>query len=83
VELSSEEVAIVVAEYLCRRLRPQLMLLLDKDKLTIEDICYIDLLETTHTKDGDALEIVNSLKTDAYAYAYAYAYGIDMNAIAL
>ncbi|MFT5691827.1 MAG: hypothetical protein ACI92E_001157 [Oceanicoccus sp.] len=78
-ELSSEEVAIVVAEYLCRRLRPQLMLLLDKDKLTIEDICYIDLLETTHTKDGDALEIVNSLKTDAYAYAY----GIDMNAIAL
>lgn len=75
VELSSGEVAVVVAEYRSRRLRPQVMLLLDKDKRPVEDICYIDLLETTHTKDGDVLEIVNSLEADAY--------GIDMTAIEL
>ncbi len=75
VELSSGEVAIVVAEYRSRRLRPQLMLLLDGDKQPIDDICYIDLLEKTHTEDGKVLEIVNSLEPDAY--------GIDMTAIEL
>lgn len=75
VELSSGEVAIVVAEYRSRRLRPQVMLLLDKEKQPIDDICYIDLLKTTHTEEGDVLEIVNSLEADAY--------GIDMSAIEL
>lgn len=75
VELSSGEVAIVVAESRSRRLRPQLMLILDRDKQPLGEIEYIDLLEVTETEDGKPLNIVNSLEPNAY--------GIDMNAIEL
>lgn len=75
VELSSGEVAIVVAEYRSRRLRPQVMIMLDSNKKPLPDITMIDLMTQTHTADGKALEIVNSLESDAY--------GIDMTAIEL
>jgi putative nucleotidyltransferase with HDIG domain len=75
VELSSGEVAIVVAEYRTRRLRPQVMVVLDKNKKPLDDIRVIDLLEATTTDDGSSLEIVNSLEPNAY--------GIDMTAIEL
>lgn len=75
IELSSGEVAVVVAETRSRRLRPQVMLLLDRDKQPLDDIDLIDLLEVTQTEDGRPLDIVKSLQPNAY--------GIDMSAIEL
>ena len=70
VELSSGEVAVVVAEYRTRRLRPRVMVLLDSEKQQLSDIRTVDLLNVTETDDGEPLDIVNSLESDAY--------GLDM-----
>ena len=75
VELSTGEVAIVTAESQTRRLRPQVMVVLDSAKQPVNEIRTHNLLEETHNRDGDPLHIVNALEPDAY--------GIDMNAIAL
>ncbi|HSB96439.1 MAG TPA: HD-GYP domain-containing protein [Spongiibacteraceae bacterium] len=75
VELSSGEVAIVVAEYRSRRLRPQVLVMLDQNKNPLADAIFIDLLTKTQTADGRPLEIIGSLEPDAY--------GIDMTAIQL
>ena len=75
VELSSGEVAVVVAEYRTRRLRPKVMVLLDADKQPLAAIRTIDLLTVKETATGEPLDIVSSLEPDAY--------GIDMAAIQL
>ncbi|MCB1679611.1 MAG: HD-GYP domain-containing protein [Halioglobus sp.] len=75
VELSSGEVAVVVAEYRTRRLRPQVMVLLDADKQPLTHVRQLDLLQCTHTDDGERLEIVSSLEPEAY--------GIDLTGIQL
>ena len=75
VELSSGEVAVVVAEYRTRRLRPRVMVLLDAAKQPLADLKMIDMLNQTATEDGQPLDIVNSLEPEAY--------GIDMTAIKL
>ncbi len=75
VELSSGEVAIVVAESRTRRLRPTVMVLLDVDKNPVDKIVNVDLMKTSTTEDGESLEIVDSLEADAY--------GIDISAIEL
>ena len=75
VELSSGEVAVVVAEYRTRRLRPKVMVLLDADKQPLAAIRTIDLLTVKETAAGEPLDIVSSLEPDAY--------GIDMSAIQL
>ena len=75
VELSSGEVAVVVAEYRTRRLRPQVMVLLDANKQALAEIKTIDLLNQKETADGEPLDITGSLEPDAY--------GIDMAAIQL
>jgi HD-GYP domain-containing protein (c-di-GMP phosphodiesterase class II) len=75
VELSSGEIAVVVAEYRTRRLRPQVMVLLDANKQPVAEIRTIDLLNETRTSDDQPLDIVGSLEADAY--------GIDMSAIKL
>jgi putative nucleotidyltransferase with HDIG domain len=75
VELSSGEVAVVVAEYRTRRLRPRVMVLLDADKKPIAAARTIDLLTQKTTATGEPLDIINSLQPDAY--------GIDMTAIQL
>lgn len=74
VELSSGEIAVVIAEYRSRRLRPQVMLLLDADKKPVNNV-VIDLLEHTENKDGSPLEIIHSLEPEAF--------GIDMQSIQL
>ncbi len=73
VELSSGEVAVVVAEYRTRRLRPRVMVLLDSEKQPLPDIRTVDLLNVTQTDEGEPLDIVNSLESDAY--------GLDMAGI--
>ncbi|MBE9540226.1 MAG: HD-GYP domain-containing protein [Proteobacteria bacterium] len=75
VELSSGEVAVVIAEYRTRRLRPKLMVLLGADKQPLSDVKMIDLLIQKETEDGKPLDIVSSLEPEAY--------GIDMTAIQL
>lgn len=75
VELSSGEVAIVLAEYRARRLRPEVMILLDKNKKAVKDTIIVNLFEKTHTADGDSLDIVKSLEPKAY--------GINMESIHL
>ncbi|GAB3274840.1 HD-GYP domain-containing protein [Parahaliea aestuarii] len=75
VELSSGEVAVVVSEYRSRRLRPQVMVILGKDKQPVANPQLIDLLSQSHTASGEALEIVGSLEPEAY--------GIDMTGIQL
>ena len=75
VELSSGEVAVVVAEYRTRRLRPKVMVLLDADKQPTSEVKVVDLFTEKLTADGKPLEISNSLEPEAY--------GIDMAAIKL
>lgn len=75
VELSTGHVAIVVAASRSRRLRPELMLVLDSDKEPLEEIEMVDLYEVTQTEDGRPLDIVNSLEPNAY--------GIDLSSIEL
>jgi putative nucleotidyltransferase with HDIG domain len=75
VELSSGEVAVVVSEYRTRRLRPQVMVLLDADKQALAEIKTIDLRSQTTTAADEPLDITSSLEPDAY--------GIDMTAIQL
>lgn len=75
VELSSGEVAVVVAEYRTRRMRPKVMVLLDANKQPISDAKVVDLQNEKVTADGKPLEIVSSLESEAY--------GIDVAAIKL
>ena len=75
VELSSGEVAVVMAEYRTRRLRPKVMILLDADKQQLAEVKMIDLLNEKVTDDGKPLNIISSLEPEAY--------GINMNAIQL
>lgn len=75
VELSSGEVAVVVAEYRTRRLRPKVMVLLDSDKQPLMHVKTVDLISEKITADGKPLEITGSLEPEAY--------GIELAAIRL
>jgi len=66
VELSSGEVAVVVAEYRTRRLRPKVMVLLDADKNKLENAVMVDLRDETEGEDLPALNIVKGLDPEAY-----------------
>ena len=75
VELSSGEIAIVVAQSRKRRLRPVVMLLLDSNRNPGPGGRYIELEKATHLGDGHKLDIVRNLAPSAY--------GIDMTTIRL
>ena len=66
VELSSGEVAIVVAQSRTRRLRPIVLVLLDGNKKPAREGGYIHLEETTHSDDGSKLDIVKNLEPNAF-----------------
>ncbi len=66
VELSSGEVGMVLAEYRTRRLRPQLLVLLDRNKVPLRDPRPLDMRAVTHDDDGQPLEIITSLEPGAY-----------------
>jgi HD-GYP domain-containing protein (c-di-GMP phosphodiesterase class II) len=66
VELSNGEVGVVVAGYRTRRLRPQLLLLLDRDKTPLRDARELDLKLFTHAEDGKPLDIATSLEPGAF-----------------
>ncbi|MDH5356038.1 MAG: HD-GYP domain-containing protein [Gammaproteobacteria bacterium] len=75
VELTSGEIAIVVAASRTRRLRPEIMLLLDSNKKPLSEMEFIDMKEVTHSRAGMPLDIINSVEPNAY--------GIDLSAIML
>ncbi|MFK7976907.1 MAG: HD-GYP domain-containing protein [Halioglobus sp.] len=75
VELSTGEVAVVIAEYRSRRLRPKVMVLLDSGKQPLAEVKTIDLLAESEKGDEARIDIVGSLEPDAY--------GIDMAGISL
>ncbi len=74
VELTSGEVAVVVAQSRKRRLRPIILRLLDRNKKPASGR-YIELETTTHSEDGRKLDIIKNLEP--------YAYDIDMAAVRL
>ena len=66
VELSSGEVGAVLAEYRSRRLRPQILLLLNQNKEALCELATINLLEVTEDGQGRPLEIARALEPGAY-----------------
>jgi HD-GYP domain-containing protein (c-di-GMP phosphodiesterase class II) len=65
-ELSNGEVGVATAGYRTRRLRPQLLLVLDRDKKPYPEPRPLDLLVVTHDQDGKALEIATSLEPGSF-----------------
>lgn len=61
VQLSSQEVGVVIAQNPERRLRPKLLVLLDADKKPVARPHYVDMLTTTHDSSGEPLRIITSL----------------------
>ncbi|NCF09462.1 MAG: DUF3391 domain-containing protein [Gammaproteobacteria bacterium] len=66
VELSSGEIAIVVAQNRTRRLRPRVMLVLDEEKVALERNSILDLGDELPGPGERSLEIVNSHDTGAF-----------------
>jgi len=66
VELSNGEVGVVITESRTRRLRPKVMLLLNKDKTPREDYIVCNLLTTFNDEDGKPLNINNALPDGSY-----------------
>ncbi len=66
VELSSGEIAIVVAQNRTRRLRPRVMLVLDEQKVALERNSILDLSDDLPGPGQRALEIVNSHDSGAF-----------------
>lgn len=66
VEMSTGEVGIVLAQNRVRRLRPQVMMLLDKDKYAYELNPIVDLIEEPLDAGGKPVEILRPLPGGSY-----------------
>lgn len=66
VELTTGEVGIVIGQNRVRRLRPKVMLVLDKYKTALDITPIRDLLTEEYNEDGKELNIVKSLEPNAY-----------------
>lgn len=66
VELSTGQVGVVLAQNRVRRLRPQVMLLLDADKKPYNSYPLINLLHELDDSEGNPLAITNALEAGAY-----------------
>lgn len=71
--LSTGEVAIVIAEGRTRRLKPQVLVLLDAEKNHLNNIKILNLLNAVHGPDEKPVEILQSLEPSSY--------GIDTESI--
>lgn len=65
VQLSSGEIAIVMAQNHARRLRPRVMLLMTSDKILRENFVELDLMAQAEG-DGSVREVVTTLEPGAY-----------------
>jgi hypothetical protein len=67
VELNTGEVGVVVAQNNYQRLRPEVMIILDRDKTLCDDFRTIDLrLKTIDESNGDSIWIDRGLQIGAY-----------------
>lgn len=66
VELSTGEVGVVMAQNQVRRLRPRLMLLLDKDKKAFSPFRDVDLMQYGADMSDGGVKIVQALEPGAY-----------------
>ena len=66
VELSSGEVGVVISQNRVRRLKPKVMLVLDKRKVAYEFNPVLDLIEDLHDDDGKPVEILYPLAPRSY-----------------
>jgi len=66
VELSTGQVAVVVAQNRTRRLRPRVMLLLDAQKRPYADFDVVDLNLVERDRHGEPLDIVKTLEAGAH-----------------
>jgi len=66
VELSSGMVGVIVNQHRVWRLRPQIMLLLNKNKEPLAEFKTIDLFIQTVDEDGESLDIVKSVEPGMY-----------------
>ncbi|HJW46380.1 MAG TPA: HD domain-containing phosphohydrolase [Lysobacter sp.] len=66
VELSNGQVAVVTDVHSLKRLRPRVMLLLDADKLPLQQFKVLDLGEVEEDERGQPLTVKNGLPTGAY-----------------
>lgn len=66
VELSTGEVGIVISQNRVRRLRPRIMLVLDKDKIAYEFNPVLDLIDEPEDDDGERIEILHPLPPGSY-----------------
>jgi HD-GYP domain-containing protein (c-di-GMP phosphodiesterase class II) len=66
VELSDGRVGVVTAVHELKRLRPNVMILLDADKTPLREFLPIDLSRLPETTDGSMLTIKRGLKEGAY-----------------
>lgn len=66
VELTTGEVGVVLSQNRVRRLRPEIMLILDEHKNAIESGAVIDLMKELSDSSGNPLEIKDVLEPGAY-----------------
>jgi len=66
VELTTGQVGVVMSEYRTRRLRPKIMLVLDKNKCLYDEFPTIDLFKEITAEDGQAINIQQSLEPGSY-----------------
>jgi HD-GYP domain-containing protein (c-di-GMP phosphodiesterase class II) len=66
VQMSSQEVGVVIAQNPERRLRPKLLILLDGDKKPVARPRYVDMLTSSHDSAGEPLRILTSLLPGAF-----------------
>jgi len=64
--LSTGQVAIVIAEGRTRRLKPQVLLLLDKNKIPLTGNSTIDLVDSVCPDTNEPIDIVHSLEPGAF-----------------
>ncbi len=66
VELSTGQVAVVIAQHRTRRLRPKVMLLLDAQKRPYAEFDVLDLKDVLKAPDGQDLDIRRTLDPGSY-----------------
>lgn len=66
VELSTGEVGVVTGVHSLKRLRPRLMLLLDRNKRPLSQFQPIDLSQIGHDEEGEPLTVKSSLPVGSY-----------------
>ena len=66
IELSTGEIAVVISENIMRKLRPKIVVLLDRNKNSITNSAIINLMETTSDKDGNSIDIIKSLEPGSF-----------------